>query len=404
MSSLPFFDPREPAVVADPYPIYERYRREDPVHLAPCPSPIFPERWFLFRHAEVAEAVRDPRLGRDWHRVTEQRTRRPLPEALRELVEMVDGWMLQVDPPLHTELRGAVSDAFRPRALAHLEAPIARRAAALLERRGEGPFDVLADFALPLTSGAIADVLGIPEAERAEFLGATRGLEAVFDGAPSELPRAAAAARALSRSFERCIEVADDGVVSRFKDTTGRARKRAIGTCIFLYGAGFATTVHAIGNGVLALARTPGTWKALRERPALLATAVEEVLRYDPPTQRSQRFTSESVELGGRVIPRGALVVPVLGSANRDPAVFSEPDRFDPARDSRAALTFGGGIHSCLGAWLARLELRVAFAALTRRFVDLTPTGEPLEWRENAARGMRRLRVQGTLDPCSPPT
>src|SRR5262249_26654189 len=134
MESLPFFDPAEPAVVADPYPFYARYRAEDPVHLAPCPSPIFPERWFLFRHADVAAALRDPRLGRDGHRATEQRTQRPLPEPVRELVGMVDGWMLSVEPPLHTELRGAVRDAFRPRALAHLEAPIAARAAELLER------------------------------------------------------------------------------------------------------------------------------------------------------------------------------------------------------------------------------------------------------------------------------
>jgi unspecific monooxygenase len=404
MESLPYFDPAEPAVVADPYPHYARYRAQDPVHLAPCPSTIFPERWFLFRHADVAAALRDPRLGRDWHRVTEERTRRPIPEPVRELVAMVDGWMLSVDPPLHTELRGAVSDAFRPRALAHLEGPIASAAAALLEERASGPFDVLADFALPLTSGAIADVLGIPDSERAEFLAATRGLEAVFGGAPAELPRAAAAALELSRLFERCIATASGGIVARFKDAEGDARRRAIGTCIFLYGAGFATTVHAIGNGVLALTRTPGEWTALRERPELLDTAVEEVLRFDPPTQRSQRFSAESLEIGGRVIPRGALVVPVLGSANRDAAVFAEPERFDPARDSRAALSFGGGIHSCLGAWLARLELRVALSALMRRFADLAPTGEPLEWRETAARGLRRLRVAGILAPCSPPT
>ncbi len=404
MESHSFFDPAEPAVVADPYPHYARYRAADPVHRAPCPSPIFPERWFLFRHADVAAALRDPRLGRDWHRVTEERTRRPLPEAVRELVELVDGWMLSVDPPLHTELRGAVSDAFRPRALAHLEGPIARRAAALLEARAGGPFDVLADFALPLTSHAIADVLGIPGAERAEFLAATRGLEAVFGGAPSELPRAAAAARALFGLFERSLAAVPGGILARFADAAGEARRRALGTCIFLYGAGFATTVHAIGNGVLALTRAPGAWAALRARPELFPSAVEEILRYDPPTQRSQRFAAESLELGGRVIPRGALVVPVLGSANRDPAVFADPERFDPARDSRDALAFGGGIHSCLGAWLARLELRVALAALTSRFAELAPLGEPLEWREAAARGLRRLRVEGTLAPCSPPT
>ena len=384
----------DPALIADPYPHYARWRETDPIQRAPSPSQIFPEQWFLFRHAEVTQALRDSRLGRDWHAVAPGQSRRDsLPEPLRALVELVDGWMLVVDPPLHTELRGAVSDAFRPRALAGLEDSIARRAEALLARAplAGGVFDVLADFALPLTSNAIADVLGIPEAERSEFLRATRGLEAVFGGGPAQLQRAAVAARELSLLFERLIAVTRDGLLARFADSRGEQRRRAIGTCILLYGAGFATTVHAIGNGVLALARHPEACAELRADPSLLPSAVEEILRYDPPTQRSQRFAHESLELGGRLVPKGALIVPVLGSANRDPEVFADPERFDVRRDSRAQVAFGGGIHSCLGAWLARLEVRVAIAALLRRVPHLNLADEPLEWRESAARGLRRL-------------
>jgi cytochrome P450 len=396
MESLEFFDPREPSVVADPYPHYARWRETDPVHRAPSPNEIFPEQWFLFRHADVVAAQRDPRLGRDWHRVIEARSAAPsLPEPLRALVELVDGWMLFVDPPLHTELRDSVSDAFRPRVLAPLEPGIAHRAESLLVGVGsESRFDVLADFALPLTSNAIADLLGIPDAEREEFLRVIRGIEPVFGGARSELPRAALAARELFALFDRLISKSETGLLARFSGTSGEARKRAVGTCIFVYGAGFATTVHAIGNGALAFARSPGAWAALREDESLLPSAVEEVLRYDPPIQRSLRFALESLEIGGRIVPRGAAIVPVLGSANRDPAAFADPERFDPARDTSAHTTFGGGIHSCLGAWLARLELRVALAALARRFPELVLGGEPLEWREGAARGMRRLALR----------
>ncbi len=391
-----FFDPSDPVIVGDPYAHYLRWRESDPIHRAHTRSPIFPEQWFLFRHADVAEAQRDPRLGRDWHRVTGVRSAAPaLPEPLRRLVEMVDGWMLFVDPPLHGELRGAVSDAFRPRSLAPVEASLARRAETLLlETPGPGAtIDLLAGFALPLTSHAIADLLGVPEPERPELLRVIRGLEPVFGGSRSELRGAARAALELSALFDRLIDTSDSGILARFAGTSGEARRRAIGTCIFLYGAGFATTVHGISNGALAFARHPDAWAALRDDESLLAAAVEEVLRFDPPIQRSQRFALEPVELGGHRLPRGALIVPVLGSANRDPAVFPDPERFDPKRGeaARAHTTFGGGIHSCLGAWLARLELRVAFAALARRFPELLLADETLEWREGAARGLRRL-------------
>ena len=393
MESLPFFDSTDPAIIANPYPHYVRYREHDPVHRAPTRSPVFPEQWVLFRHADVTAALRDPRLGRDWHAVTDVRSRSTsLPEPVRALVDLVDHWMLSVEPPLHTSLRGAVNDAFRPRALVGLEDSIAARARALLAERDEStPFELLHDFALPLTSNAIADVMGIPIPERAEFLEASRGLEAVFGGAPSQLPRAAAAAHSLAALFERCITRATEGFLTRFQSLDGLELRRAIGSCILIYGAGFATTVHAIANGALALARHPEQWRLLCGRRELLPSAAEEVLRYDPPSQRSQRFASDSIELGGRVIPKGALIVPVLGSANRDPAVFPDPDRFDLTREVHGQTAFGGGIHSCLGAWLARLELRVALGALCERFESLAETGERLEWREGAARGLRRL-------------
>ena len=375
-----FFDFTRPEVVVDPYPHYAHWREREPVHRAPTPHPLFPEQWFLFRHADAQAALRDPRLGRDWHRATEARSAAPsLPEPLRALIAMVDSWMLFQDPPRHTELRSPLAPRFTPRALAPLEPFVAERADALLAGlRGRPSFDLLSEFALPLTSGAIAEVLGIPAGERARFVDAMRGLEPVFGGSRAQLPRAAAAAAEVARLFEPLVE--------------GPDRTQAVATAILLFGAGFATTVHAIANGVLALIRHPAECARLRADPALLPSAVEEVLRFDPPSQRSQRFALEPVELGGVRIPRGAHVVPVLGSANRDPAVFSDPDRFDVARAPGAGhLTFGGGIHFCLGAWLARLEVRVALAALLRALPELALADERLEWREGAARGVRRL-------------
>jgi cytochrome P450 StaP len=379
-----FFDFTRPEVVADPYPHYAHYREQDPVHRAPTANPIFPEQWFLFRHADVLAALRDPRLGRDWHRVAPARSAAAsLPEPLRALVEMVDSWMLFQDPPRHTELRSPLSAAFRPRALAALEPFVADRATALLEKAlgGGESFDVLADFALPLTSGAIAEVLGVPAAERGRFVEAMRGMEPVFGGSRSQLPRAAAAAQEVARLFERVV-AAD-----------AAERKQAIATAILIFGAGFATTMHAIANGVLALIRHPAECARLRAGPALLPSAVEEILRFEPPVQRSQRFALEPVEIGGVSIPRGALIVPVLGAANRDPEAFPDPDRFDVGRDARAQVGFGGGIHVCLGAWLARLEVRIALAALLRALPRLELADERLEWREGAARGVRRLAL-----------
>ena len=380
-----FFDFTRPEVVADPYPHYAHYRERDPVHRAPAANEIFPEQWFLFRHADVLAALRDPRLGRDWHRVAPRRSSSAsLPEPLRALVEMVDSWMLFQDPPRHTELRSPLSAAFRPRALAPLEPFVADRAAALLAQavRGGASFDLLADFALPLTSGTIAEVLGVPAAERARFVEAMRGMEPVFGGSRSQLPRAATAAQEVARLFEPVV-AADPA-----------ERKQAVATAILIFGAGFATTLHAIANGVLALIRHPGECARLRADPALLPSAVEEILRFDPPVQRSQRFALEPVELGGVSIPRGALVVPVLGAANRDPEAFPDPDRFDVGRDARAQVGFGGGIHVCLGAWLARLEVRIALEALLRALPRLELADDRLEWREGAARGVRRLLLR----------
>src|SRR5262245_56176225 len=159
-----FFDPRDPEVVADPYPHYAHWRAREPVHRTPTPHPLFPEQWFLFRHADALAALRDPRLGRNWHRATEvPSAAASLPAPLRALVEMVDSWMLFQDPPRHTELRSPLAPRFTPRALAGLEPGIAASADALLEplRRRES-FDLLSEFALPLTSGVIGEVLGIP--------------------------------------------------------------------------------------------------------------------------------------------------------------------------------------------------------------------------------------------------
>ena len=379
-----YFDFTDPEVVADPYPHYARFRETEPVHRAPTGHEIFPEQWFLFRHADVLAALRDPRLGRDWHRVAPPRPAvAAFPEPLRGLLEMVDSWLLFQDPPRHTELRAPLTPSFRPRALAPLEPLVADSAEALLSAalRAGDSFDLLADFALPLTSGAIAEVLGIPADERATFVEAMRGLEPVFGGSRSQLPRAAAAAQEVARLFERVI-AAD-----------APERKQAVATAILIFGAGFATTVHAIANGVLALIRHPNECARLRADAALLPSAVEEILRFDPPVQRSQRFALEPVEIGGVKIPRGALIVPVLGAANRDPAAFADPARFDVGRDARAQVGFGGGIHLCLGAWLARLEVRVALAALLRALPRLELADPRLEWREGAARGVRRLAL-----------
>jgi len=386
----------------DPYPVYRSYREQDPVHRGKAAHPLFPEHWYLFRHEDVSFVLKDPRFGRDWRSVVASPSAPALPDGpLADLVAMVRRWMLFVDPPQHTRLRGRVNHAFRPRTSARLEPYVREQASALLREAG-GRFDGMRDYALPLTVAAIAELLGVPEESRQLMRRTTSRLQPVFggDSTAASLTPAAEAAAELAEAFGSLLEARRrsprDDLLSELAPACGERGSEAwnetIATAIFLLGAGFVTTVHGIGNGVYLLLRHPDQLRILRDEPGLLPGAVEELLRFESPVQRAPRFPLEDVEVGGVRLARGATVTAVIGAANRDPAVFDDPERLDVRRDARRHVAFGGGIHSCLGAPLARLEIRVALEVLLRRLPDLAldPGAEPA-WSPGITRGLDAL-------------
>ena len=394
------FDPFAPGFTDDPYPEYERLRSSDPVHENPLGF------WVVSTY----DAVND--LLRSGHSVEE---RHVAPGPMQELAEEVYGdreermdglSMLDKDPPDHTRLRKLVSKAFTPRSIAALEPEVERLVdQALDEMADAGKVDLVEALAYPLPFTVITRMLGMPEADHArmrELAGVVvRSLEPVVDpdafreilAADDEL--AAIAADVIERKrrepgddlLTALIRAEDDGDVLDDDELVAQV--------LLLYIAGHETTVNLIANGTLALLRNPAQLALLRERPDLAGNAVEELLRYDSPVQMSRRITLEPYSGAGPEIPAGSFVIASLAAANRDPERWG-PDaaelRLD-REDARAHLSFGAGVHHCLGAALARLEGRVALQRMVQRFPDLRLDGEPVWNGRINLRGPQHLPV-----------
>jgi cytochrome P450 len=391
------FDPRSPEFHADPYPFYRRLREQDPVHQTPLGF------WVLTRYEDCVAALRDPRFGRD---------------GFAELLSAVYGdgaekgvlprSMLFRDPPDHTRLRALVSKAFTPRVIEQMREHIQDIVDRLLApAQARGSMDVIADLAYPLPVTVICEMLGVPLADHESIRGwsadIARSLDAI--GLPSDagiVERGRVGRRALGDYFRRLVPIrrADPqndlltGLIAAEEQGDMLTEGEVIAMCVLLFIAGHETTVNLIGNGLLALLRHPEQLATVRQDPALVAGAVEELLRYDSPVQRTGRITKAEVEIGGRRLPGGSLVVAALGAANRDPAQFADPDRLDVTRRDVRHISFGYGIHFCLGAPLARVEGQLALGTLLRRAPRLALAEPTLEWRESSVlRGLKRLPV-----------
>ena len=395
----PLFNPLAPDFIRDPYPAYARLRTTDPVHLTPLGI------YLASRHAEVSLVLRDKRFGKDF---VNRMTRRNGPEILEEPVyRSMRHWMLVQDPPDHTRLRGLVVKAFTARRVEDMRPRIQQIVDETLDRmEPQGHMDLIEDFAFRLPVTIICDMLGIPEEHRETFYKSSRDGGRLLDPVPltpQEIKDANAGNEAAQFYFRQLFELrrrnpGDDltsQLVHAEEDGHKLTNEELTANIILLFGAGHETTVNLIGNGLLALHRNPDQLALLKANPSLITNAIEEFLRYDSSVQSTGRVALEDIDdLGGKRIPKGENVLCLLGSANRDPAVYPDhPDRLDIVRPNVRPLSFGGGIHFCLGAQLARIEAEIAIATLLRRLPDLRidDVDNP-EWRPTfVLRGLKRL-------------
>jgi cytochrome P450 len=389
------FNPMDPEFVADPYPMYHRLRAEDPVHHSPLGF------WVLTRYEDVAATLRDSRAIKEpIAAFVAARFGAPVPA--------VGLSMLDRDPPDHTRLRGLVSKAFTPKMVERLRADVQVIVDGLLDRvEGGGAMDLIEQFAYPIPVTVICRMLGVPVEDHERFKGwgldIARGLDSIMLPPDSEIARRSMASRlAIADYFRELIAArraaprADllTDLIAAEEAGDRLTEHELLATCILLLIAGHETTVNLIGNGTLALLRHPDQAALLRARPELIVGAVEELLRFDGPVQRTARIPDQDLTIGGRLVPKGEMVMPFIGAADRDPAQFPDPDRLDITRTDNRHVAFGLGIHFCLGAPLARVEGQIAINTLLRRLPRLALTGERPVFRQSLTlRGLESLRV-----------
>jgi cytochrome P450 len=380
------YRPNDPAVVADPFPLYRRLQDEDPAHWS-----AQLKSWVLTRYDDVKRVCLDLRMSSD--RLRPFFAALPSPEASRmmELIRILTLWMVFRDPPEHTRLRRLASQVFHVRSMHALRPNVEALTAWLLERIGERErFDFIADFAGPLPALVIMDMLGVPRGEL-ERLKRLSDEMALFIGSARDTPdkyaRAEAATQEMAEIFRGLIDARraepQRDLLSELvhvEDGGNRlTQDELVATCVLLLFAGHETTTHHITNGLAALLRFPAELEKLRANPALAPAAVEELLRYDGPIGAQVRIVQEPQSFHGRDLKRGDRVFVMMNAANRDPRAYEEPDRVDLGRRGVPHLTFGYGVHICLGFPLARLEGQIALPAVLARWPEQPPDPKRLE-------------------------
>ncbi|MCB5170339.1 cytochrome P450 [Streptomyces bambusae] len=391
------FDPWSAAFVADPYPVYRELRERGRVLWCEATG-----QWLVPHHADVSALLRDRRLGRTYlHRFTHEEFGRTAPPPEHELFHVLNGnGLLDLEEPDHGRVRRLVSKAFTPRTVERLAPAVHRMAGELADRLvADGGGDLLTTVAEPLPVAVIAELLGIPESDRGLLRPWSADICGMFELKPDE--------ETAARAVRACVEfdaylrglIAErrrrpgDDLVSGLVEAR-LSEQEVVSTCVLLLNAGHEATVNTTVNGWWTLLRHPEQLALLRSSPdAVLSTAVEELMRFDTPLQMFERWVLDDVEIGGTVLPRGSEVALLFGSANRDPARFPRPDDLDLRRVDNPHITFGAGIHYCLGAPLARLELVASFGALLSR-PSFRLAAEP-RWNDGyVIRGLRELLIE----------
>ncbi|MEV7137115.1 cytochrome P450 [Streptomyces tauricus] len=396
------FDPWDQTFLADPYPAYADLRTHGRIHYY---EPT--DQWLVPHHADVSTLLRDRRLGRTYqHRFTHEDFGRTAPPPEHEPFHVLnDHGMLDLEPPDHTRIRRLVSKAFTPRTVERLRPYVDRLASELVgELVAAGGGDLLTVVAEPLPVAVIAEMLGIPESERAQLRPWSADICGMYELSPSE----ETAERAVRASVEfteflreliavRRKEPGDDlisGLIAAYDEGDRLSEQEMISTCVLLLNAGHEATVNATVNGWWALFRHPEQLAALRADRGLVGTAVEELMRYDTPLQLFERWVLDEIEIDGTVIPRGSEVALLFGAANHDPAVFAEPETLDLSRAENPHISFSAGIHYCIGAPLARIELAASMGALLAQAPSLRLAAEPSRKPNFVIRGLEGLLVE----------
>jgi len=388
----------DPDVLADPYPLYRRLRESDPVAWDP-----FLHAWVVTNYAGVLTVLH--KFSADRTPTPEQLTAMGL-KALQPVAEVMVRQMLFMDAPAHTRLRGLCSSAFTSRSVDHLRPHIQEIADDLIDRVfAKGRMDVIADFAAPLPAIVTAELLGVPtsdheqlknwSADFAEMLGN-------FQHNPDRVSRVLRTVEDMTRYFRAAIRDQErhprNGLVQLLVNASEGgsclSEDEVIANIIVTMVGGQETTTNLIGNGLLTLMRNPPALAQLRDDSSIVESAVEELLRYESPSQHTARLAPDDLVLGDKRIKKRDAVMAVMAAANRDPARFPEPDRLDLTRKDNRHVAFGGAAHFCFGAPLARIEGQIAFPTLLRRLPNLALDSAPLVWRQNLGlRGLSALPV-----------
>ncbi|WP_284576937.1 cytochrome P450 [Streptomyces sp. 2P-4] len=395
------FDPWDAAFVADPYPAYRELREQGRAVWCEATG-----QWLVPHYADVSALLRDRRLGRTYlHRFSHEEFGRTAPPPEHEPFHVLnDNGLLDLEDPAHGRVRRLVSKAFTPRTVERLAPAVERLAGELVGRLlADGGGDLLAVVAEPLPVAVIAELLGVPEEDRGLLRPWSADICGMFELRPDEetARRAVQASTEFSAYLRELIarrrrqpgEDLVSGLIAAHDEEGRLSEQEMISTCVLLLNAGHEATVNTTVNGWWALFRNPGQLAALdREK---LSTAVDELMRYDTPLQMFERWVLDDIEIGGAVIPRGAEVALLFGSANRDPARFADPDTLDLSRTDNPHLSFGAGIHYCLGAPLARRELAASFGALLADGVPPLKLVREPQWQPGyVIRGLRELIVE----------
>lgn len=397
-ASLSLYRLLDPEILANPYPLYHRLRSQDPVHWDP-----FLHTWVVTRYNDVVEVLQH---------YSARRT--PTPEQLRSLglsslepiAEVLVRQMLFLDPPAHARIRGLASRAFTPRRVEYMRSHIQDIADSLIDSAlQQGHMDIITDLADPLPAIVTAELLGLPTSDWRQLTAWSTDFAEVlgnFQHNPDHAKRMIRILDQLKGYFRAAVQERQrrphDDLISALLtaevDGDRLSEEEVIANSIMLLTGGQETTTNLIGNGLLTLLRHPDQMALLRSNPALIATSIEEFLRFESPVQYTSRLAPEDMRLGGKAIRKKQAVITIMGAANRDPERFPNPDTLDITRQDNRHLAFAWGAHFCFGAPLARLEGDIAFSTLLRRMPGMQLVPGPIVWRENLSfRGLTSLPV-----------